>query len=205
MESNDPAKDLEIIRQTMLASMRYTNVPPLGYLAAGALGLLGVMLTYFIAGWSGVSDPDSLGPGQVRHLTYLWLAVLLLAACSSAVFITVRARWNDTPAWNSLAARMYLSQAPMVFAAGALTFALGLRHQYDLAPAAWLLGFGVIIITFSAFTGVQQKIEGLLFLLLGAGAALAHGHLTMLLLSAGFGGVLLGSGLLRYQRLGRLL
>jgi hypothetical protein len=205
MEPNQAAKDLEIIRQTMEASMRYTNVPALGYLTAGGLGLLGVLLTYVIAGWSGVSDPAGLSHEQARDLTWLWLAVLVLAAGSSAVIIAIRSAMQGVPAWNSLAARMYGSQMPLVLAAGILTLALGLRHQYDLVPAVWLLGFGVIIISFSAFTGALQRFEGLLFLLLGAAAAFSHGHLALLLLAAGFGVVLLGSGLLRYKRQGRLL
>jgi hypothetical protein len=189
-------RDLAFIRRTMECAERYRNIPPLGYLSVGALGLAGPAASFAVLGGGRGSSLEAVGPGELLLLGAIWIAVLLGALASMAVFSFLRARRHGIRAWNSLAARMVLSQLPIVLVSGLLTLALAVRGALPLVPALWLLDYSVICFAFSYFTGLDHRIQGLLFLLLG-GAALCLPGLGLTLLAAGFGGVHIAFGLLR--------
>ncbi len=205
MEYTDVERDLRFIRQTMETSLRYTNIPALGYLVGGAVGVLTVLLTYTIIGKELAADLDSLSQGQVIALTLIWFSVFLLTVFCVMKLIVKRAQAHDISAWDSLAARMYLSQAPLVFIAGTLTLGLGLKGTVSLVPTVWLLSFGVALISFSYFTSVLQRVEGVIFIILGTLTVLLPGSATLVLLGLGFGGVLTVSGVIRFFKNGAFI
>ena len=187
-------QDLKLIRKVMEASSRYTNIPAGGYLATGGLGVLGAWKTQIFLEQHSVPDLGLLQLWEVRPLALTWFTIFLLA-----VGIVVLSSWrkagkHQVPAWNSLAARMFLSQIPLVIVSGVLTFAMGTKGDYDLIPCMWLGIYGSILYSFSYFTGVEHKIEGSVFVLLGLFSAFAPLQAQPLLLGLGFGGVHLLAG-----------
>ena len=82
---------------------------------------------------------------------------------------------------------------------GVLTVAMTIKGYYDLIPGMWLGIYGTVLYSFSYFTGVEHKIEGSFFIMLGIAAAFVSCNLALVLLGVGFGGIHIMAGI------GRLL
>lgn len=195
MDRKEIEASLNLIRETMESATRYRLVPPEGHVAAGILGVIAPLLTFWWLGAEKLARPAELGGWDVAVLTTLWLSVLAAAAWLSYRFNLARARRLQVSAWSSLARRMYLAQVPQVVVAGALSIALAAHHLFILIPAVWLLSYGLIIFAFSYFTGRDHYYQALLFLVFGLGALLASATGALVLLGAGFGGVNLVFGI----------
>jgi len=197
MKITDIEQDLKVIRKAMESSLRYTNIPVPAHFAAGLLGILGVWGTYLFLGKEKVANVESILPEDASTLAILW-GVVFVAALGCALFFSwQRAQKHHISAWNSLAARMFLSQVPLLAIAGVLTLGIGLKGYYDLIPGLWLSLYGVILFSFSYFTGIAHRVESICFLLLGIAAAFASGPVALVLLGLGFGGVHIAGGLAR--------
>ena len=194
MGISDMERDLRFIRETMESSARYTNVPASGYLMTGALGLVGTYGTYLFLGKEKVLNTALIAPGEIKTLMFLWILVFV-AAVGIVVFCAWRkARKYHISAWNSLAARMFLSQTPLAFVTGVLTLAMAREGFYDFIPGMWLGIYGTILYSFSYFTGFEHKIEGIAFILLGITVLFVQGTIGLFLLGLGFGGIHLLAG-----------
>ena len=167
MRIDDIERDLKIIRRAIENSSRYTNITARGYVFAGIFGILGVYGTYWFLGRGKVSDMSLITPEDVKILMVIWTLVFVAAVGVVMFFSWSKARKNQISAWNSLAARMLLSQIPLIAVTGIFTMAMALKGYYDLIPGLWLGIYGVILYSFSYFTGIGHKIEGLLFMVLG--------------------------------------
>ncbi|GAK55231.1 Brp/Blh family beta-carotene 15,15'-monooxygenase [Candidatus Vecturithrix granuli] len=190
----DIEKDLKFIRQTMESSSRYTNVPASGYLAAGFLGLIGVWGTYLLLGDHKILNITLITPKDIQRLMLLWLLVFVSALSVVMFCAWHKARKHGHSAWNSLAARMFLSQTPVIFVAGVLSVALTREGYLDLIPGVWLGIYGTILYSFSYFTGVEHKIEGAAFIALGTLVLFVQGKIGLFLMGLGFGGIHLVAG-----------
>ncbi|MCP4404870.1 MAG: hypothetical protein GY801_47160 [bacterium] len=187
-------QDLKLIRKIMESSSRYTNIPAGGYIAAGVLGILGAWKTQAFLKLHPVPDLGLLGLWEIKPLALTWFLIFLLAVGIVVVSSWRKAKKHHVSAWNSLAARMFLSQIPLLIVSGMLTFAMGAKGDYDLIPCMWLGIHGSILYSFSYFTGIEHKIEGSFFVLLGILAAFAPLRVQPMLLGLGFGGVHLLAG-----------
>jgi hypothetical protein len=137
-------------------------------------------------------------PDDLKILTMIWTLVLLVSLAIAIFFSWWKARKNQISAWNSLTARMFLSQIPLIAMAGMLTLGMAFKGYYDVIPAIWLGAYGVIFYSFSYFTGIGHKIEGLLFIVLGTIALFASGPVSILCLGLGFGWIHIASALVRW-------
>ncbi len=197
MGISDLEQDLRVIKRAMELSSRYTNITARGYLCTGIIGLLGVYGTYLFLGKEKVKDMSLIAAGDVKTLIVLW-SLIFVAAIGGVMFFSWRkARRNKISAWNSLAARMLFSQIPLIAIAGVFTVSLAIREYYSFIPGMWLGIYGVILYSFSYYTGIGHKIEGLLFIALGSIAVFTYDVVPLLLLGAGFGGIHLVSGFVR--------
>ncbi len=204
MGISDIEQDLKIIRQAIEASSRYTNITARGYFFTGVVGIIGTWRTFMILGREKVADMTLITSEDLATLTILW-GLVFVAAIGVVMFFSWRkARKNKISAWNSLAARMFLSQVPLIVVAGIFSIAMAVKGYYSFIPGLWLGLYGVIIYSFSYFTGFSHKIEGLLFILLGSVAVFTSGVLPLLLLGLGFGGIHTVSGLIRWSVKGKV-
>jgi len=198
MRIDEVERDLKVIRQAMEASSRYTNITARGYFFTGVVALLGVWQTYTLLGHAKLTNLTLITLADRQGLLLIWGTVFVAALGIVAFFSWRKARRNQISAWNSLAARMFYSQIPLVGIAGILTLALGRQGYYAVIPGVWLALYGVILYSFSYFTGRGHKIEGSLFMLLGCVALFAPGPFTLFLLGAGFGGIHVVSSFVRW-------
>ncbi|MHC4660783.1 MAG: hypothetical protein ACYS8W_03755 [Planctomycetota bacterium] len=193
-------RDLKFIKNTMEKSARYKNVPASGYLAAGVLGLAGPVLTWLLLGIEKLRDLSLLESVDVRNLAILWSLVFVLAVAAVVFLIRLNAKKHRLTAWNSLSARMFVSQIPLFLVAGLLVVALMFSGAFDLVPAVWLLCYSLVAFSFAYFTGPDHTIQGIIFFLLGAVAAFSPATVSLILLAAGFGGMHIIFGIYRLAR-----
>lgn len=198
MGYEDLERDLNFIKKTMEASTRYRNIPTCGYVAAGALGALGTLATYLLIGAEKTLELARLNQNDIVNLALLWSGVFVLTIFGLVVLSVRRAKQRGISAWNSLAARMFLSQVPLIIVAGLLTVGLTQHGCYSLVPAVWLTCYGLISYSFSYFTDFGHKVLGAVFIALGAAACFAPDFYQPILLGLGFGGVHLVYGLYRW-------
>jgi hypothetical protein len=194
MERDQVEQDLKFIKETMEASTRYTNLPPLGYLLAGGLGLVGPWLTWVIIGAAKAADPRLFTGWDVALLAALWIAVLAGAAGGSVYLAMARARRLGQKAMTPPARRMFSSQFPLLGAAAVLTLGLFASRDFGLIPGLWLLSYGVVLFGFHYYTGRDHLVKSFIFLALGAVAVFSSGATALVMLAIGFGSLNLAFG-----------
>jgi hypothetical protein len=198
MRIDDLEQDLKVIRKAIELSSRYTNITARGYFFTGVAAAIGTWWTYAFLGRDKIVNINLITPPDVTMLTIIWSLVFVSALGIVAFFSWRKARKNQISAWNSLSARMLFSQIPLIAVAGILTFALAYRGHYAIIPGMWLSLYGVVLYAISYYTGIGQKIEGSLFMVFGSVAVFAPGIVSIILLGAGFGGIHIASGLIRW-------
>lgn len=198
-------QDLKFIRKTMETSTKYTNIPALGYFVAGLIALAGTGLTFTLL------SPDRIA-GMKNWLTKdglvfisIWTGTFVAAFLSTVYLLRAHARNHSITAWNPLAARMYLSQAPIALLSIATTGSAVVHGSYVLLPGFWLLSYGVILWAFSYFTGLEHKIGGTFFLSLGLAALVVNPNTAVVLLAVGFGLIHLILGIVQWIKTRSLL
>ena len=198
MRIDDLEQDLKVIRKAIELSSRYTNITARGYFFTGVVAAIGAWRTYLFLGREKIANMVLITLADLKILTLIWSLVFVAAIAIVLFFSWWKARKNQVSAWNSLSARMLFSQIPLIFVAGILTIAMGLKGYYPIIPGVWLSLYGVVLYSFSYYTGMSQKIEGWLFMGLGSVALFVSGPVAILLLGAGFGGIHIASGLVRW-------
>lgn len=180
-------RDLAFIKRTMEQATRYDNVPPIGYVIIGLLGLGGAGATYGLLGPERLAALSEIDAASVGSLAMIWGGVLIATLICLAVAVISRAKRRGITAWNSLAARMFVSQIPQAVAAGLLTAGLLQFELMGLIPAVWLLHYGAITYSFSYFAGRDHQLLGAVFIALGAAALFGPSSWAVPLLAIGFG------------------
>lgn len=166
--------DLRFIRQTMERSAAFTAIPGWGMVAAG--------LTALPAAWLAARHAY-----DVRWLE-IWITEAVLAASVAVVAIQSKAARHGLPWTSGPGRKVLLSFAPPMAAAGLLTIPLSRANLGASLPGAWLLLYGVGVITGGAFSVSIVPLMGVCFTVLGA-AVLFLPFLGNWAMAAGFGGL----------------
>jgi hypothetical protein len=166
----------------------FTAVPGAGGMAMGA--------TAIGAAW--------FAHGQA--LSALWLAVwtseMALALVIGVAAMIHKAR-RDGVALSSGSARKFMASFPPALLAGAmLTWPLFQAGMLDILASAWLLLYGVAVVSSGVFSVRVVPAMGVAFMLLGAGPLVAPWIARDVFLGAGFGGLHIIFGWLIYRRHG---
>src|SRR5882672_2129765 len=150
--------DLRFIRQTMERSAAFTAVPGWGMVAVGA--------TAVPAAW--------LASHYTFELRWLeiWLCEAVLAVSLSIVAIQSKAARRGLPWTSGPGRKVALSFLPPVVAAALLTILLFRANLGSALPGAWMLLYGVGVITGGAFSVSVVPVMGVCFMVTGAAALL---------------------------------
>jgi hypothetical protein len=190
-------EDIEFIKKTIEESGTYTNIPASGYITAGVLGICGCLLTYYRLGTDTLSNISAIKSGEILFLSTTWALVFIFAVIAVVCLSILNARKNSTQAWNALASRVFLPQIPVVIVAGILSIALTARGLYELIPAVWLLCYSIMTFYVSYYTGLEHKIQGIIFLVLGILSVFTSAFHSLIFLAIGFGAVNIIFGIVR--------
>lgn len=200
MDLKEIERDLGIIRATMEASSRYTNIPATASIVAGLAGLAASAASWLILSPHSRHELSRIGTGELVPLFIVWTLTFLVAGGGAIVLSRMQAIRLGIPAWNSLASRMFLSQVPLIVVAGVLTVAAGFRGYVDLVPGIWLCGYGLVLHAISFYTGTLHRWESRVFMLCGFIALFSSGGSAIVLLGFCFGLVHLTDGCVRFHR-----
>ncbi|MEP7353962.1 MAG: hypothetical protein ABI824_12085 [Acidobacteriota bacterium] len=174
--------NLRFIRQTMERAESFTAVPGWG----------GVLM--------GVTALAAAGFASHAQTRGLWLAIWLSEAVL-AIGIGVLAMWRKSsaaglPVLSAPARKFAFSFLPPLLAGAVLTAVLWQAGAVSAIPGAWLMLYGVGIITGGAFSvkavpvmGACFLVEGILAVLLLPGMGASWSTWADLWLGAGFGGL----------------
>ena len=168
------ADDLRFIRETMERSAAFTAIPGWGTVAVGASALP--------AAWFASRHAFDMAWLEI------WMAEAVVAVSVAVVAIQSKAARHGLPWTSGPGRKVALSFFPPVAAAALLTVPLFRAHMGQTLPGAWLILYGVGVITGGAFSVSIVPLMGVCFMMTGALAMLfpAVGNWAM---GAGFGGL----------------
>ncbi len=173
--SHRAMEDLRFIRQTMENGNTFTAVPGWGGVALGitALAATAIAVSQGTAeGWLGV-----------------WAVEAVVAAALGAWAIERKARRFDLPVLSGTGRKVLLGFTPPALAGIALTLALWQTGTTDLIPGAWLLLYGVAVVSGGTFSVRAVPLMGVCFMVLGALALFLAPNAGDILMAIGFGGL----------------
>jgi hypothetical protein len=179
--SERAAENLSFIRSAMERAGPFTAVPGLGQVVTGVTAIAAAAL----------ASRRTTEGGWIA----IWLAEAVLAVTISAVAIALKSRAEGIPVFAPPARRFAVGFLPPLFAGAALTLTLWAVGASGRLPGLWLLLFGTAVTTGGAFSIRIVRVMGLSFMALGGAALVAPERWGNLFMAAGFGGLLVGYGL----------
>jgi len=168
-------EDLRFIRRTMELGAAFTAVPGWGGVGMGLTALAAAAL--------------ASGQPTAEGWLLVWTLEALLAVAIGAVAIHRKARRADLPVLSGAGRKFLLSFLPPALAGVVLTVALWQAGADSLLPGAWLLLYGVAVVTAGTFSVKIVPVMGICFMVLGVFALLAMPAAGDLLMAVGFGGL----------------
>jgi hypothetical protein len=183
--------NLRFIRQTMENSVAFTAVPGWGGVAMGISALCAALAAALVN--AGENGPLWLS---------IWLAEAALALAIGVAAAYRKAAKMSTPALARPARKFVLALLPSVLVGALMTAMLVRAGLYGDLPAAWLLIYGMGVLSGGVFSVRAVPIMGLCFLALGSVAAFAPANWGNSLLALGFGAVQICFGVVIARRFG---
>lgn len=173
---NRAMDDLRYIRRTMERGQAFTAVPGWGGVGMGVTALLA-------AGLASARSDDPEGWLSV------WAVEAVVAAALGVWAIQRKARRSDLPMLSGAGRKMLLGFLPPALAGVALTLALWQAGAMPLIAGAWLLLYGVGVVSAGTFSVRTVPVMGVCFMVLGTAALVAAPLRGDAWLAAGFGGL----------------
>jgi len=179
---------LAYIRRTMEEAGSFTSIPGWAQVGVGALALGAALVA------SRQTSP------QAWMGVWMGAAALGLALAVAGMFRKARAL-GISPFAGPARKFAFAFGLPLV-SGGLVTVALARAGLHGLLPGLWLLLFGTAVTCGGAFSVRIVPIMGLCFVVLGAVALFAPPGWADVLMALGFGGLLMGFGLVIARRHG---
>lgn len=174
------ADDLSYIRSTMQRSSAFTAVPGAGGMVTGVVGLTAAIVA-------------ARQPTGDRWLA-AWLGAAVLAAAVELLAMAWKARRAGVPLTGTNARRFALGTAAALVAGAAITGDLWVTRDFSVMAPAWLLLYGVGVLTGGMFSVPAVRALGACFMLAGIAASLTPADWGNAWLGIGFGGLHFGFG-----------
>jgi hypothetical protein len=178
--SNRAAEDLTYIRYAIERSAAFTAVPGAGGVFTGLIGLIAAVV------------------GARQQSGERWLTTWLVAAFIGLIVELTSMTWKARRAGIALtgknARRFALGTAAPLVAGGAITYALWVMGDFSVMAPAWLLLYGVGVLTGGMFSVPAVRALGACFMAAGIAASLTLPDWSNVWLGIGFGGLHVGFG-----------
>ncbi len=164
----------------MERSSAFTAVSGVGGVATGVIGLIAAVV--------GARQPTG-----DRWLA-TWLGAASIAVVVQLAAMTWKARRARIALTGQNARRFALGTAAPLVAGGALTYDLWVTRDFGVMAPAWLLLYGVGVLTGGMFSVAAVRVLGACFMATGLAASLTSPEWGNVWLGIGFGGLHLGFG-----------
>ena len=180
--------DLRFIRETMESASAFTTLSGWGLVVIGIAALAASAL-----GGEAVGSPRWLGA---------WLAAAASSVAVGGASTALKTRAAGRPLLSGPGRKFAMAFGPTVLAGAVLTVALVRAGAGVVLPALWLSLYGAAMIGGGAFSVRVVPVMGVVFVALGAIAALAPATWANVLLAVGFGGLHVAFGIVIVRRHG---
>lgn len=203
MQEKDVYAELNSIRNLMERSAKFISLHGLSGVLAGIYALIGAYVGYCIV--------YQAGSGMVYRSHYvneeiiilqLGLVALVVLFCSIAtgVWLSVRkARLHGQHIWNQASRGLLINAGIPLVTGGLFVIILLLRGSYGIIAPAFLIFYGLALVSASHYTFHDVRRLGLCEIALGLGAALLPGY-GLLFWTVGFGILHIVYGLVMYYK-----
>ncbi len=161
MDRASAEENLQLIREIMEKSARYTHFSGLSGVLSGILALIGCGVTYWI-------NDKVPAASQDTYYIVTWCSVLVLAIVEDFALAQRKARAAGQTIWNPATYQVLKAVFPGVFVAAVISFVALYEGAIDAIPAVWALGFGAALCAAGLFTTKEVWRYGILQLATGA-------------------------------------
>ncbi|HYR86039.1 MAG TPA: hypothetical protein VE422_18275 [Terriglobia bacterium] len=186
---NERALDnLKYIRETMERAGSFTAVPGWGGILIGVSALLTALVS-------------SRLPSKALWFA-AWLGEAVLAFAIGGWAMVQKARAADSPLLYGPGRKFALSLCPAMIAGAVLTLVFYRYDLFPMMPGAWLLLYGVAVVTGGAFSVRVVPIMGVSFMAMGTLALLSPFEWANWFMAAGFGALHIVFGTVIARRYG---
>lgn len=187
LTKSEARQQIAAIHGILERSTRYTNVSPWAAFSVGLAGLGTAAWSQHLAG-----TPDQYGD-HLPTLAILWSGCLVMAVALAAGFSISKARRQSERLWTAPLQQALINFAMAALLGGTLTGLYVRNESLHLIPSAWMMCYGVGLVTGGVFSLRIFRHLGLSFIACGALAGffplLNH---WLMMLSFGLGHMVLG-------------
>jgi hypothetical protein len=181
-------ENLQFIRETMERAGSFTAVPGWGGILMGVSALLTALVSSRLPS---------------RDLWFAaWLGEAILAFAIGGWAMAQKAKDAREPLLYGPGRKFALSLCPAMIAGAVLTIVLYRDGLFSIMPGAWLLLYGVAVVTGGAFSVNVVPIMGVSFMALGSIAFLSPFQWANWFMAAGFGVMHIAFGIVIARRHG---
>lgn len=161
MDRVQAEESIQLIRDMMERSVRYTHFSGLSGVLSGILALLGCAATW----WADINVPaDSKNAWYI----IIWTIVLIVAIVQDMLIAQRHARQNGGTIWVPATYQVIKAVVPSLFGAFVISlFALQI-NAYNILPGIWALGYGAALCAAGMFSIKEVRIYGIVQLTTGA-------------------------------------
>lgn len=162
MDRSQAEENIQLIREVMERSARYTHFSGISGVLSGMLALIGCALTYSVA-FSGNTLSE-----QIVWYYLIWFGVLVGAIAQDLIIAQSRAKRSGSTIWLPATYQALKAVFPGVFVAFVFSLVLVSDGVLDLIPAVWALGYGAALCAAGLFSIREVWIYGVVQLVTGA-------------------------------------
>src|SRR5438552_8022494 len=181
-------ENLKCIRETMGRAGSFTAVPGWGGILMGVSALLTALISSRL---------------PTRDLSFAaWLGEALLALAIGGWAMAQKAKAAREPLLYGSGRKFALSLCPAMIAGAVLTVVLYRQGMFGIMPGAWLLLYGVAVVTGGAFSVKVVPLMGVSFMALGSIALFSPFEWANWFMGAGFGALQIIFGIVIARRYG---
>jgi hypothetical protein len=174
------ARDLELIRDAMERSTRFTAVPGWGGIGMGVVALIAWGL-----GTLGEAPGDWV---------LCWLAAAPVAILVGVIAMLRKAGRENVSLGGAAGRRFGLGLLPPLLLGAVLTAAVWPLGAWTLLPGVWLMSYGAGVLAGGTHSVRVVPVMGVCFMALGAVALFSTPRVGHALLATGFGGLHIAFG-----------
>jgi hypothetical protein len=207
MNTPNPQKDIQAIREIMERSSKFMLLNSWAGFFAGTCALIGSAIAWFVVLGSGRIQYDeflcSIGGSPINSVTIalgMVLVIVLLLAGIAAIFFSYRkAKKAGQKFWSNSTKRVVAHLLIPLVSGAIFVLILVSRNNIDLSASAMLIFYGLALVNAGKYTSGEVHVLGMAELILGifAGIFASYGILFWAL---GFGVLHLVYGLVMWMR-----
>jgi hypothetical protein len=153
-------ESIQVIRDIMERSARYTNFSGVSGIIAGCLALVGCGFTYWIAYNVHIYD-------QSKWSAVTWVSVLVAAVAQDFFLAQRKARRRGETMFTPATFQVVKAVLPGVLIAFVISRRALMLQDWDAIPATWALGYGAAACAAGMFSVKEVRVLGVAELVTG--------------------------------------